>query len=224
MSSSEPRDATAYEVREALASAGSGCAVCSLTLRSVTRLLKSVAYEQVNDVDLRRVLREAGGFCNRHAHMWLREAHSVLGTALIYRDVLNTALRDVDGPRGGRRRRLPGSAPPKSACPACMAQAEAERRYMDALVAVVGWDASLLEESDGLCRRHTLAAVRSGGEVGAVVARRTREVLESLLSELDEVIRKEDYRFRQEPRTPGERAAPGRAVSWAAGLEGIVDA
>jgi hypothetical protein len=221
MSAPEPRDATAFEVRQALAE--SGCAVCSLTLRSVTRLLQSIAYEQVNDLDLRRALREAGGFCNRHAHVWMREARSVLGTALIYRDVLNAALRELDTPRGGRLRGLLGGSPPNSICPGCTAQTEAERRYLEALLALLKWDAALLDSSDGLCRRHTLMAVRSGGDAGATVARRARESVESLLVELDEVIRKEDYRFRHEPRTPGERTAAARAVSWAAGLDGLVD-
>ena len=222
MSPAEPRDATAFEVREALTE--SGCAVCGLSLQAVRRLLKSIAYEQVNDVDLRRALREAGGFCNRHAHMWLREAHSVLGTALIYRDVLSAALRDIDAPRSGRLRGLLGGAPPNPMCPACAAQAEAERRYVEALLALIASDPTLLMSSDGLCRRHTLMAVRSGSDGGPVVARRAREALENLLAELDEVIRKEDYRFRHEPRTPSERSAPARAVSWAAGLDGLVDA
>lgn len=221
MNRPEPRDTTAYEVRDALVQ--SGCAVCNLTLRSVTRLLQAVAYEQVNDVDLRRTLREAGGFCNPHAHAWMREAHNVLGTALIYRDVLNAALRDIDAPRTGRLRGLLGSASSTTVCPACTAQTEAERRYLDGMIAVLGWDPGLLAGSDGLCRRHTLMAVRSGGEVGALIARRAREAVETLLIELEEVIRKEDYRFRHEPRTPGERTAGARAVSWAAGLDGLVD-
>src|SRR5215831_9739747 len=96
MSPAAPRDATAFEVREAVREPG--CLVCRLTLRSVARLLRSVAYEQVNDVHLRAQLRRRGGFCPTHAHQWLREAHSVLGTALIYRDVLHAALGELDGP------------------------------------------------------------------------------------------------------------------------------
>src|SRR5215472_10023514 len=88
-----PRDATAFEVREALGEPG--CAVCRLSLRSVSRLINSMAYEQVNDLDLRQQLRRAGGFCNPHAFQWLREARNVLGTALIYRDVLTAALEAI---------------------------------------------------------------------------------------------------------------------------------
>ena len=229
MTSAVPRDATAFEVREALRE--SGCAVCHLALRSVGRLLRSVAYEQVNDLGLRTVLRKRGGFCNVHAHDWLLAAHSVLGTALIYKDVLEAALRELDSPAaGGQRGRLlrgllgAGSSDADLPCPACRSQAEAERRYVEALLALLASDAAVgreFEASDGLCRRHTRAAMRARRDAAEPVVRRAREALGELLAELDEVIRKEDYRFRHEPRTAGERSAPARAINWAAGKAGL---
>jgi hypothetical protein len=48
-------------------------------------------------------------------------------------------------------------------------------------------------------------------------------MLGKLLADLDEVVRKEDYRFRHEPRTEAERVAAARAVGWVAGSEGLVD-
>src|ERR1700694_4411303 len=93
MSSAAPRDSTAFEVREALDQAG--CAVCRLAVRSVDRWLASVAYDQINDIDLRARLRAARGLCNAHAHRWQREVHSVLGTAILYQDLLTSALREV---------------------------------------------------------------------------------------------------------------------------------
>jgi hypothetical protein len=227
MSSGAPRDSAAFEVREALDAPG--CAICQLAVRSVGKLIRSVAYEQVNDLGLRRELRRAHGFCNPHAFRWLREARSVLGTALIYRDVLNAALRELDGaqPSGGQRGRrwrgLLGGGQSQAVCPACQAQTEAESRYLDALLALVAADGGVLESSEGVCRRHALAALRADAEAGAIVARRTREVVERLIAHLDEVVRKEDYRFRHEPRTEAERAAPARAVAWAAGLHGLLD-
>lgn len=227
-----PRDTTAFEVREALQEPG--CAVCRLALRSVQRLFRSVAYEQVNDPKLRSDLRKRGGFCTPHAHQWLREAHSVLGTALIYRDVLHAALRQLDAgtlttQRGGLLRGLlgPGPSDGDTACPACRAQTEAEARYLEALLALLTADeacAASFEASDGLCRRHTLAALRSGRAGAEPVARRMREMVAELIAVLDEVIRKEDYRFRDEARTDAERSAPARAIDWAAGSDGLTSA
>src|SRR4051794_24157817 len=133
MSEAAPRDATAFEVRDAIRE--QGCLVCRLTLRSVARLLQSVAYEQVNDVSLRAQLRKRRGFCTAHAHQWLREAHNVLGTALIYKDVLQAAMSDLEAPNMGaqRGRRLRGLLGPSTReasdaapCPACETQADAE--------------------------------------------------------------------------------------------------
>ena len=197
--------------------------------------MQSIAYEQVNDPGLRNELRRARGFCNEHAYRWLREARSVLGTALIYRDVLRTALHDFDagsasdGQRRGLLRSLLGASGDEgraSPCPACRVQAEAESRYMEALVASVAADAdaaAALDRSQGLCRRHTLTAVRVGGPGAERIVDKTRRAVHDLLHELDEVIRKEDYRFRHEPRTDGERTAPVRAVAWATGADGLVD-
>ena len=82
------------------------------------------------------------GFCNQHAYRWLREAHNVLGTAIIYRDVLASTLRTLDesaasdGQRGGLLRGLrsteDGNGARRGACPACTTQREAEDRYLGA--------------------------------------------------------------------------------------------
>ena len=211
MSSAAPRDAAVFEVLEALREPG--CAVCRLAVRSVARLLETISYEQVNDPALRRELRQARGFCNAHAYQWLREARGVIGTALIYRDLLQATLHDLDG--------RPPSRDKSVACVACRAQTDAERRYVEALVAAVASNSAALNTSDGLCRRHTLAAMRAGGRGGALVAERTRRALQDLTRELDEVIRKEDYRFRHETRTDAERTAPARAVALISGAAGL---
>lgn len=221
MTTAGPRDAAAFEVREALVE--SGCVVCRLSLRSVARLIRSIAYEQVNDVGLREQLRRAAGFCNPHAYQWLAESKSVLGTALIYRDVLNAALAEMESRRGGRLFGLLGGSAAEANCPLCVAQADSEARYLSTLLNVVAAEPSLADASDGLCRRHALACLRVGGAAAEVLVQRTRSVVQQMLAELDEVIRKEDYRFRDEPRTEAERSVPSRAVAWASGSEGLVD-
>src|SRR5258708_348812 len=104
-----PRDTTVFEVQAALKEPG--CAVCRLASRSVGRLIQTVAYDQVNDIALRGELRAAHGFCNQHAYRWLHEAHNVLGTAIIYRELIAAAVDDLDtaAPRGRLLRALRGS-------------------------------------------------------------------------------------------------------------------
>ena len=224
MSPAAPRDSTSFEVREALARGG--CPVCRLALRSVGRWLASVAYDQINDIELRDRLRAARGFCNTHSHRWLREVGNVLGTAIVYQDLLTAALRELDGEnvqRGQRWRAILGGQGAIGDCPACAAQSEAEQRYLTALLATAAADPHALEGSEGLCLRHTRAAQRRGGPGAERAVQLTRSAIEQLLAELGEVIRKEDYRFRHEPRTDAERTAPSRAVARAAGADGLVD-
>jgi Family of unknown function (DUF6062) len=225
MSPAAPRDSTAFEVREALDQ--SGCPLCRLAVRAVGRWLASVAYDQINDVALRNELRAARGFCNVHAHRWLREVRSVLGTALVYQDLLKASLRELDADnvqRGPLWRAILGAqGADVGDCPACRAQTEAEERYLTALLATAAADPHALERSEGVCLRHTRAAQRRGGPGAERVVQQTRSAIERLLEELGEVIRKEDYRFRHEPRTDYERTAPSRAVARAAGTEGLVD-
>jgi hypothetical protein len=225
MSSAPPRDSTSFEVREALDQ--SGCPVCRLAVRSVGRWLASVAYDQINDVELRNALRAARGFCNVHAHRWLREVRSVLGTAIVYQDLLAASLRELDSLNVQRRpvwRNKRGAQDADAGeCPACRAQVEAEERFLSALLAMAAADPAVLEGSQGMCLRHTRVALRRGGPGAGPVVRQTRSAIEHLLDELSEVIRKEDYRFRHEPRTDDERTAPSRAVASVASAEGLVD-
>jgi hypothetical protein len=230
-----PRDSAAFEVQEALAEPG--CSVCRLALRAVDRFIASVSYEGVNDLALRAELRAGGGFCNPHAYRWLREARSVLGTALIYRDVLTAAMQNLDpsdarraGVLGGLRRSGTRSRPAarraSGTCPACRVQRDAEARYLDALLELLveAQDevATALVRAGGLCLLHAERTLTRRGPAAERALAATQAALGRLVELLDEVIRKEDYRFRDEPRSAAERAAPAQAIASAAGAEGIV--
>jgi hypothetical protein len=224
-----PQDSSSFEVREALAQ--EGCPVCRLALRSVGRLMKSIAYEQINDVDLRADLRSTHGFCTTHAHRWLREVHNPSGTAIVYRDVLMSSARELDG-SGSRRglldtlRGAPKAGGADQRCLACRTQREAEERYVETLLSLLGSDEAartLLGASDGLCRLHVHTAQRHSGPAVELIVKHAVRRIELCVGELEEVIRKEDYRFRHEPRSEAERRAPEWAVTWAAGMDGLVE-
>ncbi len=223
MRRSTASEGTTAEVQHALARPG--CAVCHLTQRSVTRFLKALAYEQVNDLELRAELRASRGFCPAHAQRWLHMSGNVLGTALIYTDAVTAALRELsDAPAS--RGMLPGLFGGRSrdvVCVACRAELEAQDRYLDSLLEGLGSDAvaTALAGADGLCLPHTKRAVERGGRRAEPLMARAREVAVRLLAELAEVVRKEDYRFKDEPRTDAERTVPRRAVAWTAGLDGL---
>jgi hypothetical protein len=213
-------DATSAEVREAMARPG--CAVCALTDRAVGHFLKALAYEQVNDIPLRAALRASRGFCSTHAHRWLRDARTVLGTSIIYEDVLKASVAELSDaqPRGGLRSLLTSkTAPLDIRCIACDAQDDAANRFVDALLADL--DEALVTSSDGLCLPHTRKAIERGGKRAEPLRERAIAVAREQIEHLRDVIRKEDYRFRHEPRSETDRHAPRRAIDWAAGLDGL---
>jgi len=212
------RDTPTTEVRHALARPG--CAVCHLTQRALVRYLKALSYEQVNDIEVRSELRASRGFCLVHAQRWLALSGNVLGTAIIYRDVITAALRSLDAPpdRGGLRTLL-GARPREAACVACTAEADAQDRYVDAVLGALD-DPTLghtARSSDGLCLPHTRRALERGGRRADPLLALARRHAQQIVAELDEVIRKEDYRFKDEPRTDAQRTAPRRAVAWTTG-------
>src|SRR5689334_9557639 len=128
------RDSPTAELASALGRPG--CAICHLTHRAVGRYLKSIAYEQVNDISLRAELRAARGFCGPHAQRWLGTAGNMLGTALIYKDAITAALRDLSAAPSSRGvfGSLLSSRPEKALCIACRFEHDATERYLGALL------------------------------------------------------------------------------------------
>ncbi|MEO8287653.1 MAG: DUF6062 family protein [Chloroflexota bacterium] len=86
-----PLDPTAFNILTALKQTDSACPICRLVQKGVVSYLDAISYESVNDPDTRHQIRKAFGYCAAHGQEWLR-LQDTLGTALIYRDVLNHAL------------------------------------------------------------------------------------------------------------------------------------
>ncbi len=177
---------TYHELKEALALGG--CALCRLSARAVERYLRGLLHEFVNDAGVRERLRASGGFCPRHS--WrLQRLGDPLGISILWRDLLRLPLT-ASGRRGS------------SACPACEVAEEAEKRYLEVLFEHLG-AGGLREEyetSDGLCLPHLAEALpRSRGEARRFLLEAESRKLSGLAAELDEIVRKNDYRFREEP-------------------------
>ena len=85
-----PRDKMGYELFLALRRPG--CPICRRTAQAVTRHLETTSYDNATDVETRAVLRATQGWCADHARQWL-EQRDALGTALIYKDVLDNVRR-----------------------------------------------------------------------------------------------------------------------------------
>lgn len=239
MSKQKSRTWSYYHLREALAQPD--CPLCRLRVKTARQYLDSLLWESVNDEGLRRQIRRAHGFCREHAAMLARPGSS-LGVAIVSNDVLRHLLQaladasyDALPPLSLRRVRegLSAAEPASSTavlveqlaaeapCPACRQADEREILYLDALLEHLPADDGFREQfraSDGLCLPHlrrALARVRARPTFQALVDGQ-RHIWQRLAGELEEQIRKSDWRFRDEPRGD-ESGAWLRALAALAG-------
>ena len=220
-----------FDLRDALAQPG--CPVCSLAERNSFRFLDALLYERVNDVGTREGLRKSLGFCNWHAWKCLEVPNAPLGLGIIHQDLLGQILERL----GGIQRSLPLRIPflrrlrnrrkaknalspirPGHSCPACRSIRFFEEMYLEILLDYFSEEDFEREfsRSAGICFPHlTIAIEKDPGHrnLGPLVQRQMKK-WESLKAELEEFIRKHDYKYAHEPRG-------AESDSWKRALEMI---
>jgi hypothetical protein len=200
-----------------------GCPICRLEQKSVERYLDHHFYENVNSPRWRDRLRASLGFCREHA--WLgvdKRLGDALGYSIIYRDILNSILNQLkDGsspslPARQKRsflRQIPeatrnmiekalAALTPHKHCPVCEHRDETTRTLRTVLVAELNTPEmrNALQASKGLCLPHLKQTLEQVKEASVCETLLTihREKLESLKTELEEFIRKNDYQAIKE--------------------------
>lgn len=221
------KDVLYHELFEALGA--EGCAVCRLARGASHSYIRALIHEGVTDVQLREALRAARGLCYQHGWRLARERGAVLGTAIIYRDVINTLVKALEANgnpparlfgrgQSGLSRSLAGTA----TCPACVLERDAEIRGVKVLLSHIN-DAALSEaykQAGGICLPHfQLALSQASASAIRQLAEWQAAAWSRLRGELDELIRKHDYRFRSEPVTDAEADSWERAVAAVVGEE-----
>jgi len=203
-----------------------GCVLCALERKTVRRYVETLLYERANDPGVRNHLRRSRGFCNRHAALVLSFSHS-LSSAILYRDQIHFACDDIEklAGNGSLFGRKPWTSERTSrVCPACAAQFESRKRWAGILA--VGLSETemrdVFQDSTGLClpHFHTVLDQLKDPDARAFFIESERRSLDNLLGELDEFIRKQDYRFADE-KIGAEGDSWMRAIRMIAGGEGI---
>lgn len=215
-----------------------GCPICRIASQNVERYLEATNYDALGDPGIRATLTESTGYCGEHAQQWLSIAF-VLGTATLYRDVLRRLTGELRNMRprrasvGGRvvaalgrqgqddERSSVDLGVARNPCPACELRRESETSLVRTLVASLD-DADArarYEMSDGLCIPHLRRALGQarGHERFACLRDHALARQEVLLGHLDEIVRKHDYRHREEP-SGEEKGAATRTVRHVAGI------
>jgi len=226
----------AFNLEDAFAE--EGCPVCRIALQNVQRLIESTNYDALGDPGIRAELTEATGYCTVHAQQWLANAF-VLGTATLYRDVIVRTLRELRGLKGRRQiggrlmsalggtrghSELAEVGAPRRLCPACELLQGSESALIRTLVDHLRSEEvrSAYDATEGLCLPHLRRALEASTDAAVYQGLRDRAIRteETLLGHLNEIVRKHDYRNRQEP-SGEEKGAAVRAVIHVAGAAGI---
>jgi hypothetical protein len=220
-----------------------GCPVCSMVERGARKALDGLMYEQVNDPTTRERLAESHGFCNWHAWMLPRIPNSALGAAMIYRHLLDHALDQLRSTLQSPATLAPNSAlherffgtrsdrpvfltwrRKKAACYLCRMSRQSERDTLNTVLDFIGEPefAEAFQGSAGLCLPHLTRALELGNDRpdATPLLSAHRERWEDLRWELDEFVRKFDYRYADEARGR-EGSSWSRALELFAGREGL---
>lgn len=221
------RASTRWDLEQALGEAG--CAVCRLVHVGVQRFFDGLLYEHANDATIRRRVANALGFCHRHA--WQLRAHGgALAIALLNRDALQQWQQQLEhaqtsGSVAQARRVIAHANRGHAKCLACEKQDEIEARVIAALVQALAEDdfRARVRASAGLCRPHFARACEvASAETSHALAQIQIAVNARLLGELDEFIRKNDYRFLAEGFGV-EGDAWIRSIAHLAGAVGVTE-
>ena len=214
-----------------------GCAFCRLLDAHADRLIDAILFEMVNDVQMRDELNAARGLCRRHAPLLVRTG-SALGAATMMQGVIKVLLRQMDSGEattGSRLRALlrgvEGDGPaaeslaaalaPIAPCPVCAYETTYAGHYAETLLRQAAPGSATLvayEASAGLCLPHFGDVLARGapGPAPAQLVAAQRAIWSRLNDELEEFLRKNDYRFQKEP-FGAERDSWQRAISVLSG-------
>lgn len=192
---------------------GGACPICTQTEQHIRSTMRSVLYESMTDVEIRDTIKSARGFCRHHSNQFLEQGDA-LNHAIVYGDALRSALQDVvNGDYKYYEQR--------ESCYFCDMAKEAEDAYAGAC-----WQAfhdeeffSAYEKGGLLCMVHLHAMEsasekeKSGEETYLKLAQTTIDKYQIMIRQLDEIVRKSDYRNLSEEWTEDEKTAWKRAVS-----------
>ncbi|HEX9900521.1 MAG TPA: hypothetical protein VGC81_14960 [Candidatus Methylomirabilis sp.] len=191
-----------------------GCPVCRLAQEASRDFLVHLLREGKAHANAYKRIREAGGFCEDHTRWLTRLGAERLGDRRSLARLYGWLLDDLDP-----------DFIPTSPCPACEAAADYERASLAALRDLLHpdtGDADLRERfaaGTGLCLNHFVAAasVIENGESLRMVTDVQARAWGALSRDLKEYLRKHDYRFSREPKTPAEGSSWIRAVATISG-------
>lgn len=226
-----------------------GCPICLVTLERMGRVMDFWQYEWASEMENRQVLLRSKGFCSRHTWQLALAPNmpTPFALAMVYRSLLPDLLEEIQHDlqrlktkqttprrriwsqlafwrRGQNRSESAESARFFQGCPFCQRQTEIERELVQELLTQLSSEAFLaqLNKATGFCLSHLAQTTRAAQTAAqrTTVLECQQTCLQRNLKELDELVRKHDYRFLKEPRGE-EMTAWRRAAELLVGNNGV---
>ncbi len=193
-----------------------GCPICKLVLEDSRTYLEHLMYESVLDVPTRLILMESFGFCGWHARQ-IPALPAICAPAVGFSIFASDLLRKMEYVsralikkygaekkwktwlRKNPRKLL--SLIKRSACPVCVHVKQSESYHLDELMdSFTGDFLHAYKASPGLCLPHffTLEAMHSSHANFRLVFQVQMAKVEALRNAVEEFIRKQDFRLRDQ--------------------------
>ncbi len=188
-----------------------GCILCRLSGETTQRYLETWKDETFTDVGVRETLRGSKGFCNIHTWQLVQMGAS-LPLAQAYRDIITDHIEQLENDDGTRKQhwfhsKSGGTLSTPPPCPACQQRDHALARYISSLRQSLSETSfyTLFLASNGLCLHHfhlacTLKPLSSPNSWLPLLSKAQLTILQRLDAQLAELIRKHDYRYKDETR------------------------
>ena len=183
------------------------CPICELVKKRTLQMMDSFLYESVNDPAIRKQISDARGVCNYHSTM-LMEMGDPLAHALIYRDLIELAINDT-------KKEDFSKYIVHSSCLFCQQEKETEKTYISAFISGFGEDEFKEKyQAEGmLCMTHLYSMSRFNQTIYKQIEKATLLKYQQLITFLDEIRKKNDYRFSDDEWSVGAKDAWKRAVA-----------
>lgn len=186
------------------------CPICLMRQKWAHEFIDAFLYEGVNDKSFRKIIRENGGFCRRHAYDMMAQGDP-LAHAILYSDLIGDYLKDIDKKK-------------KKGCLICDKEKEADaimyRAFMDYFTQDADFKQKFADTKSCICKPHLKELkdmFRKNKDMIQGLYEVQIENLKTAKDHLDEIMRKHDYRYSHEPLTEEERLAWQRAVKLMVG-------
>jgi hypothetical protein len=227
-------DPHGVKLRQAVREAGDAqCALCRLLEDEERARLHWLAYEGLADASLRKKLLASRGFCVTHTRLLytvvVEQTRNLSAIAQVMRELSAADLEALEGAerawsgrgrsggaQSGRRvrasiGRLLAALQPAATCPACDTAATVLSQKAETFATALEdgvFREAYVHGAGALCRPHlrrVLAEVTGTDQAEALIAKHVGG-LQRDVAELDEFLRKVDYRFAAEPKGDEQRA------------------